>query len=122
MLRKLRWATLGPQYDWTRREYDMHGQHRELPEALARLAVGAAALLATLEGVGGVPAGALGRADRAGRGAGEGALTWRKYGGGGGGSLRSLGRWGRGRGYWGGGEGGIWERRYRGPTSRTKVL
>lgn len=37
LLRKLRWATLGPNFDWSLRAYDPAVEHRPLPEDLRRL-------------------------------------------------------------------------------------
>lgn len=39
LLRKLRWATLGPPYDWTRRLYLRDAPHMPLPPELRQLAV-----------------------------------------------------------------------------------
>ncbi len=39
LLRKLRWATLGPPYDWTRRLYLRDAPHMPLPPKLRQLAV-----------------------------------------------------------------------------------
>ena len=50
LLRKLRWATLGPPYDWTAREYLRHEAHRPLPAQLQALAVELAALAERLLG------------------------------------------------------------------------
>lgn len=36
MLRRLRWATLGPQFDWTARVYDVEGLHRCEPAEAAK--------------------------------------------------------------------------------------
>ncbi|KAI3438683.1 hypothetical protein D9Q98_001103 [Chlorella vulgaris] len=51
LLRRLRWATLGPQYDWTRRRY-LQGEdgvaHMPLPPLLRQLAVSLADLAADL--------------------------------------------------------------------------
>ena len=38
LLRKLRWATVGPRYDWTARKYDLSGPHRPLPDFAAATA------------------------------------------------------------------------------------
>jgi hypothetical protein len=46
LLRKLRWATLGPPYDWTRRAYRTDVQYQPLPQYLADLAVQLAAAAA----------------------------------------------------------------------------
>lgn len=43
LLAKLRWATLGPQYNWTTRAYEPAAPHRPLPPALGQLAVRLAA-------------------------------------------------------------------------------
>lgn len=39
LLRRLRWATLGPPYDWTQRAYLRDAPHTPLPEQLRQLAV-----------------------------------------------------------------------------------
>lgn len=44
LLDKLRWATLGPQYNWTARQYEFDVPHRPLPEELRHLAVRIAAV------------------------------------------------------------------------------
>lgn len=38
LLRKLRWATLGLQFDWSKRNYDASLPHAKIPDALSRLA------------------------------------------------------------------------------------
>ncbi|XP_004502292.1 DNA N(6)-methyladenine demethylase ALKBH1A [Cicer arietinum] len=38
LLRKLRWSTLGLQFDWSNRNYNMSLQHNKIPEALCELA------------------------------------------------------------------------------------
>ncbi|MED6172501.1 hypothetical protein PIB30_050647 [Stylosanthes scabra] len=38
LLRKLRWSTLGLQFNWSRRNYDVSLQHNKIPEALCDLA------------------------------------------------------------------------------------
>ncbi|KAM7255617.1 hypothetical protein ACFE04_008515 [Oxalis oulophora] len=38
LLRKLRWATLGLQFDWSKRNYDVSIAHNEIPDALDKLA------------------------------------------------------------------------------------
>ncbi|TKY47769.1 Alpha-ketoglutarate-dependent dioxygenase alkB [Spatholobus suberectus] len=38
MLRKLRWSTLGLQFDWSKRNYDVSLPHNKIPEALCELA------------------------------------------------------------------------------------
>lgn len=38
LLRKLRWATLGLQFDWSERNYDVSLPHAKIPDALSRLA------------------------------------------------------------------------------------
>ncbi len=43
LLRKLRWACLGPRFDWTARVYDGAAEHRPLPAVLRAIAVEAAA-------------------------------------------------------------------------------
>ena len=45
LLRKLRWATVGPRYDWTAREYDLSAPHRPLPTFAAEAAQRIAGLL-----------------------------------------------------------------------------
>ncbi|PNH06299.1 Alpha-ketoglutarate-dependent dioxygenase alkB [Tetrabaena socialis] len=64
LLRKLRWATLGPQFDWSRRQYDMAAEHRPLPASLAQLATQLVAAVEALQhaGLGVLPIGASGRA------------------------------------------------------------
>ena len=49
LLRKLRWAALGPPYDWTRRAYCWDAQYLPLPQYLADLAV---QLAAAVQGLG----------------------------------------------------------------------
>ena len=39
LLKKLRWCTLGPQFDWTARVYDRHAPCSPLPEELRALAL-----------------------------------------------------------------------------------
>ena len=39
LLKKLRWCTLGPQFDWTARVYDRHAPYSPLPEELRALAL-----------------------------------------------------------------------------------
>eukprot|EP00878_Enallax_costatus_P011814 GHUV01012334.1.p1 GENE.GHUV01012334.1~~GHUV01012334.1.p1 ORF type:complete len:346 (+),score=112.94 GHUV01012334.1:645-1682(+) len=46
LLRKLRWASLGPPFNWTGRVYDHHVEHTPLPAELARIASTYAALAA----------------------------------------------------------------------------
>lgn len=60
LLQKLRWATLGPPYDWTQRRYLQGVPHMPLPAQLHQLAVALAGLAATL------PAGTSSGADDAG--------------------------------------------------------
>lgn len=38
LVRKLRWSTLGLQFDWSKRNYDVSLQHNKIPDALATLA------------------------------------------------------------------------------------
>ncbi|KAG5521832.1 hypothetical protein RHGRI_034158 [Rhododendron griersonianum] len=38
LLRKLRWSTLGLQFDWSKRNYDVSLPHNKIPDALAQLA------------------------------------------------------------------------------------
>ncbi|WJX33431.1 DNA-(apurinic or apyrimidinic site) lyase [Trifolium repens] len=38
LLRKLRWSTLGLQFDWSNRNYNVSLQHNKIPEALCELA------------------------------------------------------------------------------------
>ncbi|CAH2038216.1 unnamed protein product, partial [Thlaspi arvense] len=38
LLRKLRWSTLGLQFDWSKRNYDVSLPHNEIPDALCQLA------------------------------------------------------------------------------------
>ena len=45
LLERLRWVSLGPRYDWTRREYLRDSPHRELPRGLKAMADGAVASL-----------------------------------------------------------------------------
>ncbi|KAG2439598.1 hypothetical protein HXX76_004950 [Chlamydomonas incerta] len=52
LLRKLRWATLGPQFDWTERQYDFAGAYRQLPPSLAGLARQMAAVVDALQAAG----------------------------------------------------------------------
>ena len=49
LLRKLRWATLGPQFDWTARRYDAHAPYRPLPPDLRTHAVSIASAVARLD-------------------------------------------------------------------------
>ncbi|GIM09571.1 hypothetical protein Vretimale_13395 [Volvox reticuliferus] len=49
LLRKLRWATLGPQFNWTQRQYDFVGVHRQLPSSLETLARQLAAVVENLQ-------------------------------------------------------------------------
>ncbi|KAK9906670.1 hypothetical protein WJX75_005879 [Coccomyxa subellipsoidea] len=49
LLRKLRWATLGPQFDWTARVYDVHAPYRPLPAELRTLAVAISSAVAGLD-------------------------------------------------------------------------
>ena len=39
LLQKLRWCTLGPQFNWTERVYDWHAPYTPLPTELRDLAV-----------------------------------------------------------------------------------
>ncbi|KXZ45868.1 hypothetical protein GPECTOR_50g662 [Gonium pectorale] len=48
LLRKLRWATLGPQFDWTQRQYDFATPYKRLPPALESLALRLSAVLDVL--------------------------------------------------------------------------
>jgi alkylated DNA repair dioxygenase AlkB len=50
LLRRLRWATLGPPYDWTQRLYLRNVPHMPLPAPLRQLAVALADLAAQLLG------------------------------------------------------------------------
>lgn len=50
LLRKLRWATLGPPYDWTQRRYLREAVHDPLPPQLRSLATELAGLAASLLG------------------------------------------------------------------------
>ncbi|PNW82309.1 hypothetical protein CHLRE_06g278198v5 [Chlamydomonas reinhardtii] len=52
LLRKLRWATLGPQFDWTERQYDFTGAYRQLPPSLSDLARQMAAVVDALQAAG----------------------------------------------------------------------
>ncbi|EFJ53252.1 hypothetical protein VOLCADRAFT_115825 [Volvox carteri f. nagariensis] len=52
LLHKLRWATLGPQFDWTQRQYDFESVYRRLPPSLEALAKQLAAVVDGLEGAG----------------------------------------------------------------------
>ncbi|CAK9144309.1 unnamed protein product [Ilex paraguariensis] len=38
LLRKLRWSTLGLQFDWSKRSYDVSLPHNKIPDALSQLA------------------------------------------------------------------------------------
>ncbi|GAV90825.1 2OG-FeII_Oxy_2 domain-containing protein [Cephalotus follicularis] len=38
LLRKLRWSTLGLQFDWSKRNYDLSLPHNKIPDALGQLA------------------------------------------------------------------------------------
>ncbi|XP_010458585.1 PREDICTED: alpha-ketoglutarate-dependent dioxygenase alkB-like [Camelina sativa] len=38
LLRKLRWSTLGLQFDWSKRNYDVSLPHNDIPDALCQLA------------------------------------------------------------------------------------
>ncbi|KAG2557672.1 alpha-ketoglutarate-dependent dioxygenase alkB-like isoform X3 [Panicum virgatum] len=38
LMRKLRWSTLGLQFDWSKRNYDVSLPHKRIPDALANLA------------------------------------------------------------------------------------
>ncbi|BDA46478.1 probable nucleic acid dioxygenase ALKBH1 at C-terminar half [Coccomyxa sp. Obi] len=49
LLRKLRWVTLGPQFDWSTRVYNAHAPHRPLPPELRALAVTLASAVADLD-------------------------------------------------------------------------
>lgn len=49
LLRKLRWVTLGPQFDWSTRVYDAHAPHRPLPPELRALAVTLVSAVADLQ-------------------------------------------------------------------------
>ncbi|GLI61765.1 hypothetical protein VaNZ11_004234 [Volvox africanus] len=49
LLRKLRWATLGPQFNWSQRQYDFVGVHRQLPSSLEGLAIQLAAVVENLQ-------------------------------------------------------------------------
>lgn len=55
LLGKLRWATLGPPYDWTHRRYLRDVPHTPLPPALRRLAAELAILAAELAAGSGEP-------------------------------------------------------------------
>ena len=46
LLQKLRWCTLGPQFNWTERVYEWHEPYVPLPEELRRLATGLVASVA----------------------------------------------------------------------------
>jgi alkylated DNA repair protein alkB family protein 1 len=50
LLRKLRWASLGPPYNWSTRMYEPHMPHRQLPSELLQLAEYFAALTARVRG------------------------------------------------------------------------
>ncbi|KAG2502196.1 hypothetical protein HYH03_000683 [Edaphochlamys debaryana] len=52
LVRKLRWATLGPQFLWSQRRYDFASNFRPLPPSLAELASQLAAAVRSLRGVG----------------------------------------------------------------------
>lgn len=52
LLHKLRWATLGPQFNWTERQYDFSVQYRPLPATLASLARQMAAAVDSLQAAG----------------------------------------------------------------------
>ena len=39
LLQKLRWCTLGPQFNWTERAYDWHAPYAPLPNELRTLAI-----------------------------------------------------------------------------------
>jgi alkylated DNA repair protein alkB family protein 1 len=56
LLRKLRWASAGPPFDWTRRQYDAHAAHAPLPPDLASLAARLAAAAAAGSAAGASPA------------------------------------------------------------------
>ena len=49
LLRKLRWVTLGPQFDWSTRVYNAHAPYRPLPPELRALAVTLASDVANLD-------------------------------------------------------------------------
>lgn len=49
LLRKLRWASLGPPFNWTDRVYDHHVEYTQLPPELASTASTCAALAALVE-------------------------------------------------------------------------
>lgn len=49
LLWRLRWSTLGPQFDWTARVYDAHAPYRPLPPELRALAVRLSSVVAALE-------------------------------------------------------------------------
>ncbi len=66
LLGKLRWATLGPPYDWTHRRYLRDVPHTPLPPALRRLAAELASLAAELAVGSGEPSPGGGPASRAG--------------------------------------------------------
>lgn len=55
LLRRVRWATLGPPYDWTRRVYLRGAPHVPLPPDLRQLALALAALAAQLLPAGEAP-------------------------------------------------------------------
>ncbi|KAJ8759090.1 hypothetical protein K2173_003328 [Erythroxylum novogranatense] len=42
LLRKLRWSTLGLQFDWSKRNYDVSLPHNKIPDSLSQLAKGMA--------------------------------------------------------------------------------
>uniref|UniRef100_A0A7R9VE33 Fe2OG dioxygenase domain-containing protein n=1 Tax=Chlamydomonas euryale TaxID=1486919 RepID=A0A7R9VE33_9CHLO len=48
LLRKLRWATLGPQFKWTARKYDLESEHRPLPAELGQIAAQVASAVASM--------------------------------------------------------------------------
>ncbi|GLC41224.1 hypothetical protein PLESTF_001628700 [Pleodorina starrii] len=52
LLRRLRWATLGPQFEWTERRYDFTGVFRPLPPSLETLAKQLAAVVERLQDAG----------------------------------------------------------------------
>lgn len=62
LLVRLRWATLGPPYDWTQRTYRQDVQHVPLPAPLHQLAASLADLAAQLLGEGGDQQGLLAQA------------------------------------------------------------
>ncbi|GFR42305.1 hypothetical protein Agub_g3205, partial [Astrephomene gubernaculifera] len=75
LMRKLRWATLGPQFDWSERQYDFTRAYRPLPGSLESIALRMARVAREAETL----AGAAAAADGAAAAASANAAVFREY-------------------------------------------